>query len=257
MILDRVMREYKVEAEVGQLRVIYRETIRSNSEAEGKYIRQTNGLGEYGHAKIQVSPNESGKGYTFTDDTTGGVVPKEYIQPIDQAIREAMQRGVVAGYEMVDIKVSLYDGSFHDLDSNEMAFKVAGAMAFKAAARKAKPLLLEPVMLVEVSSSESDAAKIIGDLDSRRGRIESMETVRGVQTIKAAVPLSNMFGYATALRGLSQGRAGFLMEFKRYEEAPSGWDLNDEGLFAIPAVPKRPQPGGLHREAMQQEPDID
>ncbi len=220
IIVDRMMREYKVEANVGKPQVNYRETIRRNAEAEGKYIRQTGGSGNYGHAKIRVSPNEPGKGYEFSNDIKGGVIPKEYIKPIDQGIQEAMAGGVLAGYEMVDIKVSLYDGSYHDVDSNEMAFKIAGSMAFKEAARKAKPVLLEPVMAVEVTVPEEYMGTIIGDLNSRRGRIEGMEMVGGVQAIKATVPLSNMFGYATAMRGSTQGRANFSMEFKQYEEAP-------------------------------------
>jgi elongation factor G len=220
IIVDRMMREYKVEANVGKPQVNYRETIRSNAEAEGKYIRQTGGSGNYGHAKIRISPNEPGKGYEFSNDTKGGAIPKEYVKPIDQGIQEAMQGGVLAGYEMVDIKVSLYDGSYHDVDSNEMAFKIAGSMAFKEAARKAKPVLLEPVMAVEVTVPEEYMGTIIGDLNSRRGRIEGMEMVGGVQAIKATVPLSTMFGYATAMRGSTQGRANFSMEFKQYEEAP-------------------------------------
>ena len=220
IIVDRMMREYKVEANVGKPQVNYRETIRSNAEAEGKYIRQTGGSGNYGHAKIRVSPNEPGKGYEFSNDTKGGTIPKEYIKPIDQGIQEAMLGGVLAGYEMVDIKVSLYDGSYHDVDSNEMAFKIAGSMAFKEAARKAKPVLLEPVMSVEVTVPEEYMGTIIGDLNSRRGRIEGMEMVGGVQAIRATVPLSTMFGYATAMRGSTQGRANFTMEFKQYEEAP-------------------------------------
>jgi elongation factor G len=220
IIVDRMMREYKVEANVGKPQVNYRETIRAKAEAEGKYIRQTGGSGNYGHAKIRIEPNEPGKGYEFSNDTKGGTIPKEYIKPIDQGIQEALLGGILAGYEMVDVKVSLYDGSYHDVDSNEMAFKIAGSMAFKEAARKAKPVLLEPVMAVEVTVPEEYMGTIIGDLNSRRGRIEGMEMVGGVQAIKATVPLSTMFGYATAMRGSTQGRANFSMEFKQYEEAP-------------------------------------
>src|ERR1700744_1408065 len=220
IIVDRMMREYKVEANVGKPQVAYRETIRSNSEAEGKYIRQTGGSGNYGHAKIRISPNEPGKGYEFSNDIKGGTIRKESIKPIDQGIQDAMQRGVLAGYEMVDIKVSLYDGSYHDVDSNEMAFKIAGSMAFKEAARKAKPVLLEPVMSVEVTVPEEYMGTIIGDLNSRRGRIEGMEMVGGTQAIKATVPLSTMFGYATHMRSSTQGRANYSMQFKQYEEAP-------------------------------------
>jgi elongation factor G len=220
IIVDRMMREYKVEANVGKPQVAYRETIRSNSEAEGKYIRQTGGSGNYGHAKIRISPNEPGKGYEFSNDIKGGTIPKEYIKPIDQGIQDTMQRGVLAGYEMVDIKVSLYDGSYHDVDSNEMAFKIAGSMAFKEAARKAKPVLLEPVMAVEVTVPEEYMGTIIGDLNSRRGRIEGMEMVGTTQAIRATVPLSTMFGYATHMRSSTQGRANYSMQFKQYEEAP-------------------------------------
>src|ERR1700735_1729383 len=220
IIVDRMMREYKVEANVGKPQVAYRETIRKHAEAEGKYIRQTGGSGNYGHAKIRISPNEPGKGYEFSNDIKGGTIPKEYIKPIDQGIQDAMQRGVLAGYPMVDVKATLYDGSYHDVDSNEMAFKIAGSMAFKEAARKAKPVLLEPVMDVEVTVPEEYMGTIIGDLNSRRGRIEGMEMVGGVQAIKATVPLSTMFGYATAMRGSTQGRANYSMQFKQYEEAP-------------------------------------
>lgn len=220
IIVDRMMREHKVEANVGKPQVNYRETIRTGSEAEGKYIRQSGGSGNYGHAKIRIEPNETGKGYEFSNDTKGGSIPKEYIKPIDQGIQEAMAGGVLAGYEMVDIKVSLYDGSYHDVDSNEMAFKIAGSMAFKEAARKAKPVLLEPVMAVEVTVPEDYMGTVIGDLNSRRGRIEGMEMVGGVQAIKATVPLSTMFGYATNLRGSTQGRGNFTMQFAQYEEAP-------------------------------------
>ncbi|HEY0263019.1 MAG TPA: elongation factor G [Granulicella sp.] len=220
IIVDRMMREHKVEANVGKPQVAYRETIRSAAEAEGKYIRQTGGSGNYGHAKIRISPNEPGKGYEFSNDTKGGVIPKEYIKPIDQGIQDAMLRGILAGYEMVDIKVSLFDGSYHDVDSNEMAFKIAGSMAFKEAARKAKPVLLEPMMDVEVTVPEEYMGTIIGDLNSRRGRIEGMEMVGGTQAIKATVPLSTMFGYATHMRSSTQGRANYTMQFKQYEEAP-------------------------------------
>jgi elongation factor G len=215
-----MMREFKVEASVGKPQVNYRETIRSHSEAEGKYIRQTGGSGNYGHCRIRITPNQPGKGYEFSNDIKGGTIPKEYIKPIDQGIQEAMQGGVLAGYEMVDVKVSLYDGSYHEVDSNEMAFKIAGSIAFKEAARKAKPVLLEPVMAVEVVVPEDYMGAIIGDLQSRRGRIEGMEMVGNTQAIRATVPLSTMFGYATHMRGATQGRANYSMQFKQYEEAP-------------------------------------
>jgi elongation factor G len=220
IIVDRMMREYKVEANVGKPQVAYRETIRKHAEAEGKYIRQTGGKGQYGHAKIYLDPQPPGVGYEFVNDITGGSVPKEFIKPIDQGIREALEGGILAGYPMVDVKATLYDGSYHDVDSNEMAFKIAGSMAFKEAARKASPVLLEPVMAVEVVTPEDYAGVIMGDLSSRRGRIEGMEHRAGSQVIKAIVPLAEMFGYATHMRSSTQGRAEYSMHFARYEEAP-------------------------------------
>ncbi len=220
IIVDRMMREYKVEANVGKPQVAYRETIRRKSEAEGKYIRQTGGRGQYGHAKIRIEPNQPGKGYEFVNEIVGGSVPKEFIKPIDQGIQEALEGGILAGYPMVDVKVELYDGSYHDVDSNEMAFKIAGSMAFKEAARKASPVLLEPVMAVEVVTPEDYAGVIMGDLSSRRGRIEGMEHRAGSQVIKAIVPLAEMFGYATHMRSSTQGRAEYSMHFARYEEVP-------------------------------------
>jgi elongation factor G len=220
IIIDRMMREFSVEANVGKPQVAYRETIRKAAEAEGKYIRQTGGRGQYGHAKIRLEPQPAGKGYEFVNDIVGGSVPKEYIKPIDQGIKEAMEGGVLAGYEMVDVKATLYDGSYHEVDSSEMAFKIAGSMAFKEAARRASPVLLEPVMSVEVVVPEDFAGAIMGDLSSRRGRIEGMEHRAGSQVIKAIVPLAEMFGYATHMRSSTQGRATYSMHFARYEEAP-------------------------------------
>jgi elongation factor G len=220
IIIDRMMREYKVEANVGKPQVAYRETIRKPSQAEGKFIRQTGGRGQYGHVKIKLDPQEPGKGYEFVNDIVGGSVPKEYIKPVDQGIKEAMEGGVLAGYEMVDIKATLYDGSYHDVDSSEMAFKIAGSMAFKEAARRASPVLLEPVMSVEVVVPDEFMGDIIGDLNSRRGRVEGVEHRAGSQVIKAYVPLSEMFGYATDMRSRTQGRATFSMHFSRYEQAP-------------------------------------
>ncbi len=220
IIIDRMMREFSVEANVGKPQVAYRETIRKKSEAEGKYIRQTGGRGQYGHVKIRLEPNEPGKGYEFVNEIVGGVVPREYIKPVDHGIEEAMEGGVLAGYPMVDVKATLYDGSYHEVDSNEMAFKIAGSMAFKEAARKASPVILEPVMSVEVVVPEDFAGAIMGDLSSRRGRIEGMEHRAGSQVIKAIVPLAEMFGYATHMRSSTQGRATYSMHFARYEEAP-------------------------------------
>jgi elongation factor G len=220
IIVDRMMREFNVQANVGKPQVAYRETIRKQSEADGKYIRQTGGSGQYGHVKIRIEPNEPGKGYEFVNDVVGGTVPREYIKPVEQGIREAMEGGVLAGYEMVDVKATLYDGSYHEVDSNEMAFKIAASMAFKEAARKASPVLLEPVMSVEVVVPEEFMGTIIGDLNSRRGRIEGIEHRAGSQVIKSMVPLAEMFGYATNMRSSTQGRATYSMHFSRYEEAP-------------------------------------
>jgi elongation factor G len=220
ILVDRMKREHKVEANVGEPKVAFRETIRKTAEAEGKYIRQTGGSGNYGHVKIRVEPNEPGKGFEFIDEIRGGVVPKEYIKPTEQGIREALHNGILAGYEMVDFKAILYDGSYHDVDSNEMAFKIAGSMAYKEAARKASPVLLEPVMAVEVTVPEEHMGTIIGDINSRRGRIEGMEHSGGSQVIKAMVPLKEMFGYVNDIRSSTQGRAAYSMQFARYEEAP-------------------------------------
>ena len=220
ILVDRMMREFSVQANVGKPQVAYRETIRKISEAEGKFIRQTGGRGQYGHVKVRLEPQAPGKGYEFENEIVGGSIPKEYIKPVDQGIREAMEGGILAGYEMVDVKAVLYDGSYHDVDSSEMAFKIAGSMAFKEAARRATPVLLEPLMSVEVVVPEEYMGDIIGDLNSRRGRVEGMEHRAGSQVIKAHVPLSEMFGYATDMRSRTQGRATYSMHFARYEEAP-------------------------------------
>ena len=220
IIIDRMMREYKVEANVGKPQVAYRETIRKHSEAEGKYIRQTGGSGHYGHVKLMIDPNEMGKGFEFVNEIKSGSVPREFFKPIEQGIKQAMEGGVLAGYEMVDIKVTLYDGSYHEVDSDEMAFKIAASMGFKEAARKASPVLLEPIMAVEVVVPEEFMGTIIGDLNSRRGRIEGVEHRAGSQVIKSLVPLAEMFGYATNMRSNTQGRATFSMHFAHYDEAP-------------------------------------
>jgi elongation factor G len=220
ILVDRMRREHKVEANVGEPKVAFRETIRKMAEAEGKYIRQTGGSGNYGHCKLRVEPNEPGKGYEFINDIKGGTIPKEYIKPIDQGVQGAIELGILAGFPMVDIKVTLFDGSYHDVDSNEMAFKFAGSIAFKEAARKASPVLLEPVMAVEVTVPEEHMGTIIGDINSRRGRIEGMGHVGGSQVIKAMVPLKEMFGYVNDIRSSTQGRASYSMQFARYEEAP-------------------------------------
>jgi elongation factor G len=220
IIVDRMMREFNVGANVGKPQVAYKETIRKKAEAEGKYIRQTGGRGQYGHVRITVEPSGVGAGFVFVNEIIGGSIPKEYIKPVEQGIKEAMNSGVLAGYEVKDVKVSLYDGSYHEVDSSEIAFKIAGSMAFKEGCRKAAPALLEPVMKVEVVLPEEYMGDVIGDLNSRRGRIEGMEARPGTQIIKAFVPLSSMFGYATDLRSRTQGRATYTMHFGHYEEVP-------------------------------------
>jgi elongation factor G len=220
IIIDRMMREYKVEANVGKPQVAYRETIRKEAQAEGKYIRQTGGSGHYGHVKLRIGPNEMGKGFEFINEIKSGSVPREFFKPIEQGVKQAMEGGVLAGYELVDIKVTLYDGSYHEVDSDEMAFKIAASMGFKEAARKASPVLLEPIMSVEVVVPEEFMGVIIGDLNSRRGRIEGIEHRAGSQVIKSLVPLAEMFGYATNMRSNTQGRATFSMHFAHYDEAP-------------------------------------
>ena len=218
IIVDRMLREFKVEATVGKPQVAYRETARKTAKAEGRYVRQTGGHGQYGHCVIEIVPQEPGKGYEFESKIVGGVIPKEYIAPIDAGIREAAASGPLGGYEVVDFKAVLLDGSYHEVDSSEIAFKIAGSMAFKEAVRKADPCLLEPVMKVEVIVPEQYMGDVIGDISSRRGRIEGMEARMGDQTIHAFVPLSEMFGYATDLRSRTQGRGMFSMEFDHYEE---------------------------------------
>jgi elongation factor G len=220
ILVDRMRREHKVEANVGEPKVAFRETIRKKAEAEGKYIRQTGGSGNYGHCKLRIEPNTPGAGYEFINDIKGGSIPKEYIKPIDQGVQGALELGILAGFPIVDVKVTLFDGSYHEVDSNEMAFKFAGSIAFKEAARKASPVLLEPVMAVEVTVPEEFMGTIIGDINSRRGRIEGMEHVGGSQLIKAIVPLKEMFGYVNDIRSSTQGRASYSMQFARYEEAP-------------------------------------
>ena len=220
IIVDRMKREFHVECNVGKPQVAYRETIRSTVEAEGKFIRQTGGHGQYGHCWLRLEPMEAGKGFEFVNEVVGGVIPKEFIKPIQQGVEAAMEDGVVAGYPMVDIKVAVYDGSYHDVDSSEAAFKIAGSMAFKAAAKKANPVLLEPYMKVEVDVPEQYMGDVIGSLNSRRGRIEGMETENGESRINGFVPLSEMFGYATTLRSSTQGRGTFTMTFDHYEDVP-------------------------------------
>lgn len=221
IIVDRLLREFKVEANVGNPQVAYKESIRSAAEGEGKYVKQSGGRGQYGHARIKIEPQPAGKGYEFVNAIVGGAIPKEYIGPVDQGIQEALQSGVIAGYPVLDVKVTLYDGSYHEVDSSEMAFKIAGSMAIKDALKKATPTLLEPMMKVEVTTPEEYMGDVIGDLNSRRGRIEGMELDNGAQHVKAFVPLSEMFGYATSLRSNTQGRANHSMQFDHYDPVPN------------------------------------
>jgi len=219
IIVDRLKREFSVEANVGKPQVAYKETIRKQSKAEGKYIKQTGGRGQYGHCKIELYP-APGEGFVFENDISGGSIPKEFIKPIEMGIKEATERGILAGYPVVDVKIRLYDGSFHDVDSNEMAFKIAGSMAFQDAAKKAHPVLLEPIMKVEVVTPDDYTGAVTGDISARRGHLEGQISRGGTQIITAMVPLSNMFGYSTDLRSRTQGRATYSMHFEKYAEAP-------------------------------------
>jgi len=221
IIVDRMLREFGVAANVGKPQVAYRETIRKKAQAEGRFVRQTGGHGQYGHVKIRIEPLPSGTGFEFENEIFGGSIPKEFIGPAEAGMKEALEGGVLAGYPMSDLKVSLYDGSYHDVDSSEMAFKIAGSIALKEAARRAGPVLLEPIMAVEVVVPEEYMGDVIGDINSRRGRIEGMELRATTQIIKAKAPLSEMFGYATELRSRTQGRGSFTMHFGKYEEVPA------------------------------------
>jgi elongation factor G len=222
IIVDRLKREFNVDANVGRPQVAYRETISKPAEkVQGRFVRQTGGSGQYGDAVINLLPQQPGEGYVFEDKIVGGKIPKEYIPAINAGIQEAMGSGILAGYPVVDVKVELIEGSYHEVDSSERAFKIAGSMAFKEAMKRAKPKLLEPMMAVEVTTPEDYLGDVMGNLNSRRGRIENMEPVGNAQVIKASVPLSEMFGYATDLRSMTQGRADFTMQFDRYEEVPA------------------------------------
>ena len=222
IIVDRMKREFKVEANVGKPQVAYRETIRGTVEQEGKFVRQSGGRGQYGHVWLRLEPLPAGKGYEFVNGVVGGTVPREFVPAVDKGIREACETGVIAGYPVVDVKITLTDGSYHDVDSSEMAFKIAGSIGFKEGFKKAHPVLLEPIMKVEVVTPEEYSGDVIGDLSRRRGQILGMEEGPSGKAIAADVPLSEMFGYATTVRSMSQGRATFTMEFGRYAEVPPG-----------------------------------
>lgn len=230
IIVDRLLREFKVGANVGKPQVAYKETIRTVSQAEGKFIRQSGGRGQYGHVYIKIEPLETDKGFEFVNDIVGGTIPREYIPAVGKGIKEAMERGILAGYPVVDIRATLYDGSYHEVDSSEMAFKIAGSMAFREAAKKARPVILEPIMSIEVVSPEEYTGDVIGDLSARRGKIQNIERRGNAQVIKAQSPLSEMFGYATDLRSKTQGRATYTMQFSHYEEVPKGVS---EGIISM------------------------
>ncbi len=220
ILVDRMKREFSVEAQVGRPQVAYRETIKASAEAESKYVKQSGGRGQYGHVWLKVEPKEEGEGLEFVDEIKGGIIPKEYIPAVEKGIKEASDKGVLAGYPISDLKVTLYDGSFHEVDSSEMAFKIAGSLAFQDACKRAKPILLEPIMKIEVTIPTDFLGDVIGDLSSRRGKIEETEEVAGMKVVKARVPLSEMFGYVTSLRSMTEGRGNFTMEFDNYEEIP-------------------------------------
>jgi elongation factor G len=221
IIVDRMKREFGVDANVGNPQVAYRETIKKFVEQEGKFVRQSGGRGQYGHVWLKIEPNEAGKGFEFFNEIVGGAIPKEFINPVSKGIEEQMQNGVIAGYPVIDVKVTLFDGSFHDVDSSEMAFKIAGSMGFKEGARKANPVLLEPIMKVEVVTPEDYMGDVIGDLNRRRGMILGMDEGPSGKVVTAEVPLAEMFGYATDVRSMSQGRASYSMEFLHYSEVPT------------------------------------
>jgi len=230
IIVDRLLREFKVGANIGKPQVAYKETVRAGAKAEGKFVRQTGGRGQYGHVYLEVEPLEQGKGFEFENKIVGGTIPREYIPAVEKGVKEAADRGILAGYPLVDVRARLYDGSYHEVDSSEMAFKIAGSMAFKEAVKKAKPVLLEPIMSIEVVTPEEYMGDVIGDLNSRRGRIQNIERRGNAQVIKSQAPLAEMFGYATDLRSKTQGRATYTMQFSRYDEVPKGVS---EGIIAV------------------------
>jgi elongation factor G len=221
ILVDRMQREFKVEGMVGKPQVAYRETIRKTTESEGKYIRQSGGRGQYGHCWLRLEPRNRGEGFEFDDAIRGGSIPREFVAPIEKGVREACDSGVLAGFPLVDVKVTVFDGSYHDVDSSEMAFKIAGSMALKAGVRNASPVILEPIMKVAVITPEDFMGEVIGDLSSKRGQIQSMEQSGSVKVVTALVPLAEMFGYSTTLRSLTQGRGSYVMEPSHYQEVPA------------------------------------
>ena len=221
IIVDRMKREFNVDANVGRPQVAYKETIMGEADGEGKYIKQSGGRGQYGHVKLRVRPLERGTGFVFLDEIKGGSIPKEFINPTEKGIKEAVEKGILAGYPMVDVEATIYDGSFHEVDSSEAAFKIAGSMAFQDAAKKAKPVILEPIMKIQVIVPDNFMGEVTGNVNAKRGRIESMDDRPGLKVVNAKIPLSEMFGYATELRSMTQGRGSFTMEFDHYEPAPN------------------------------------
>ena len=221
MIVDRLKREFNIDVTVGKPQVAYKETIMGEAEAEGKYIRQSGGRGQYGDVWLRVKPLERGKGFVFLNEIKGGAIPQEFINPTEKGVKESLDRGILAGYPVIDVEVTLYDGSFHEVDSSEAAFKIAGSMAFQDAAKKAKPVILEPIMKIQVIVPEAYMGEVTGNVNSKRGKIESMEDRPGLKVINAQIPLSEMFGYATELRSMTQGRGSSTMEFDHYEPAPN------------------------------------
>ena len=242
-ICDHIVREYKIQIDIGAPKVIYLETIRKKSEAEGKYIRAISSHSMYGHVKVRLEPREPGSGYQFVNEIEDGAVPPEFVEPVNLGIQEALKGGILAGSEMVDVRVVLFDGSYHDSDSNEMAFKIAGSMAFKEAARKASPVVLEPVMSIEVVAPEDLPGSIMGDLSSRRGRIEGTEHRAGSLVLRALVPLATMIGYAKHMYSITHGRATYSMDFARYEEAPRRGESGADEAGVTANKPKSPKTG--------------
>ena len=243
IICDRIVREHKIALDVGPLNVIYLETIRANSDGEGKYIRQAGGRGQYAHVKVRLEPREQGSGYEFANEIQDGAVPPEFVGPVRIGIQEALKGGIVAGHGMVDLRAVLVGGSYHEEDSNDMAFKIAGAMAFKEAARKASPVILEPIMAIEVTTPEEFVGAIMGDLASRRGRIERMESRAGSQVIRATVPLATLIDYAQHLRSIAPKRVEYSMDFARYEEVPRGGESGGDEAGVTANKPRNPKAG--------------
>jgi elongation factor G len=242
-ICDRILHESKIQLDISEPKVIYLETIRKSAEGEGKYIRQTGGSGSYGHCRIRLTPNEAGEGYEFVNEIKDGVIPEKFIDPIEQGVQGALELGVLSGYPIINVTATLYDGSYHDTDSNEMAFKFAGSIAAKEAARKAGPVLLEPVMALEVRVPEEHMGIIIRDINARRGRIEGLENASGSQVIKASVPLAEMFGYGRDVRSMMHGRADYSMRFAKYEEAHRPEGPGRDGAAVTANKPNRPKAG--------------